>query len=217
MFVVTRPPASLRCSTLECKSPPPQCPRPGARSAVVAKRVDWATTARVRRKRSGRRRRRNSTTLNKCGGIFVKADVGHVVKTKLPPGPLCDRTQARSRGNNRSKSTSSLCCRSTREEASIPGSSSSGSNMRGVRVRHATSGEHHGQTVSPTCPIRRDTCPCGAPEAHSAQHQLKICTTPDIFVLRGVDVQEGAHASPNTFVMCPGLGLHHTKQIIRPG
>ena len=45
-------PTHARCSTLKCESPPPQCPRSGARSTVVAKRVDWeATTARVRRKR----------------------------------------------------------------------------------------------------------------------------------------------------------------------
>ena len=89
-----------------------------------------------------------------------------------------------------------------------------------LRRHLRVSGEHHGQTICPTCPVRRDTCPCGAPEAHSAQHQREIRTTPDIFFLRDVDVQEGAHASPNTFVMCPGirrhrLGLHHTKEIIR--
>ena len=48
-------PAHARRSTLKYKSPPPQCPRPGARSVVVATR-----------------------------GIFVKADVGHVVKAKTP-------------------------------------------------------------------------------------------------------------------------------------
>ena len=61
-----------------------------------------------------------------------------MVRAKLPPGPLCDRTHARSRGANLSKGTSALCCCSTREEASCcqpprsaPGSNSSGTNMRG--------------------------------------------------------------------------------------
>ena len=47
-----------------------------------------------------------------------------------------------------------------------------------LRRHLRVSGEHHGQTICTTCPVRRDTCPCGAPEAHSAQHQREIRTTP---------------------------------------
>ena len=41
------------------------------------------------------RAEQRNTTLNKCGGIFVNNEVGHVVRAKLLPGPLCDRTKSR--------------------------------------------------------------------------------------------------------------------------
>ena len=91
------------------------------------------------------KQRRNKTTLNKCSGIFVNAEMEHLVNAKLPPGPLCSPiAHARSRSGNRSKNTFSLCCRSTREETSCcqaprltPGSNSSNSNMV-VALPHTT-------------------------------------------------------------------------------
>ena len=51
----------------------------------------------------------------------------------------------------------------------------------------------------------------------AAQRQRQFGTTLDVFVLHGIDVQEGAHARPNTLIMCPSirshrLALHHTQK-----
>ena len=66
--------------------------------------------------RGSRRRRRRNTTLNKCGGIFVNAEVGHVARAKLLPGPLCDRTKSRGSLPRSVRSTGSLCECCTWEE-----------------------------------------------------------------------------------------------------
>ena len=58
--------------------------------------------------------------------------------------------------------------------------------------RHLRVSGEHGQTVCPTCPIRRDTCPGGAP---GPLRPTPTAESHNILV-RGVDVQEGAHASP---------------------
>ena len=126
-------PPYTRCSTLSANPRRPNSP-------VLGHEARWWPNESIGRPQphvcgergSGRRRRRNRTTLNKCVESSSELTWG-----------LCERTQTRSRSDNRSKSTSSLCCRSTREEASccqpprsIPGSNSSGSNIRGRTPSH---------------------------------------------------------------------------------
>ena len=89
-----------------------------------------------------------------------------------------------------------------------------------LRRHLRVSGEHHGQTICPTCPVRRDTCPCGAPEAHSAQPngrfaQLLISSSCVTLMFRRAHMQVQTPSSCALGTRHHRLGLHHTKEIIR--
>ena len=82
-FVVTRTPASLHTRAAALSSANTR--HPNAPVLVQKARPQLHVS---RDRGSWRRRRRNNTTLNKCGGIVVSAEVGDVVRAKLSPAPL---------------------------------------------------------------------------------------------------------------------------------
>ena len=97
-FVRTRPFASLQILAMALSRENPL--RPNIPTRAQAARW-WPQTSRRRPHRQlrsdrgrGCRRRRRSTTLNKCEGIVVSLPVGRAVRAAPAPGPACERIKA---------------------------------------------------------------------------------------------------------------------------